>query len=52
MVAEKIFNNKDNIDYLTYTDFQNTIDEYLKKKFGFTFDVRVVIDYLFDRKYL
>lgn len=50
MVAEKIIKNKDNIDYLQFTDFHNTINEYLKKKVGFTFDVNVVIDYLFDRK--
>jgi len=50
MVAEKLIKKEDNIDYLTYDEFYNTINEYLKKKVGFTFDVNVIIDYLLDRK--
>lgn len=50
MVAEKLIKKEDNIDYLSYADFYNTINEYLKKKVGFTFDVNVIIEYLLDRK--
>lgn len=50
MVAEKLIKKEDNINYLSYTDFYNTIDEYIKKKVGFTFNVDVIIEYLLDRK--
>lgn len=50
MVAEKIIRKEDNNYFLSYTDFYAIINEYLKKKVGFTFDVNVIIDYLLERK--
>jgi predicted MPP superfamily phosphohydrolase len=50
MVAEKIIKKEGNVNYLSYTEFYNTIDEYLKEKVGFTYDVNVIIGYLLDHK--
>lgn len=50
MVAEKLIKTEDDIDSLSYSDFYDTINGYLKKKVGFTFNANVIIDYLFDHK--
>ncbi|MFB9079644.1 metallophosphoesterase [Flavobacterium procerum] len=50
MIAEKIIEKEDNTYYLSYTEFYKTIEDYLKNKVGFNFDVNIVINYLFERK--
>ena len=50
MIAEKIVRKEDGIYTLSYNEFYNEIDDYLKNKVGFTYDVTVVINYLFERK--
>lgn len=50
MIAEKIINKEDQTYCLSYTEFYKEIEDYLKNKVGFTFDVDIVINYLFERK--
>jgi predicted MPP superfamily phosphohydrolase len=50
MIAEKIIRKEDNNYLLSYKQFYEAIEDYLKNKVGFTYDVNVVINYLFERK--
>lgn len=50
MIAEKIIKNDNGELYLCYDEFYNAINEYLKDKVGFSYDVNVIIEYLLDRK--
>ena len=50
MIAEIVILKEDSSYSLSYTEFYSAIEDYLKNKVGFTFDVNVVISYLFERK--
>lgn len=50
MIAEKIIKREDNNFKLTYVEFSNIINEYIKNLVGFSYDVSVIVDYLIDRK--
>lgn len=50
MIAEKIIKNTNGENYLKYDEFYAIINEYLKNKVGFSYDVIVIINYLLERK--
>lgn len=50
MIAEKIIKKEDGEFCMKYDEFYTTVNEYLKLKVGFSYDVNIIIDYLLDRK--
>lgn len=50
MIAEKIIRKENNINHLSYKEFYEGVEDYLKNKVGFNYDTNVVINYLFERK--
>lgn len=50
MIAEKMTRKKDFENSLSYKEFYDTVEDYLKNKVGFSYDVNIVIAYLFERR--
>lgn len=49
MVAEKIIKKNTN-NTLSFIEFTEIVTEYIQEEVGFDFDVRIIINYLLDRK--